>query len=137
MTRATLALRTEADRDRAIRMIDDAVPGTIVSFAENKRNGAQNARLWASLSDVAAQVKWHGLTLTEDDYKLLFLDALKREKRIVPNLDNNGLVSLDRSSSKLTVSEFSDLLHIIYAFGANHGVIFHDPEGLAAEAMAR
>jgi hypothetical protein len=35
-------------------------------------------------------------------------------------------VSLGRSSSDLSKEEMSDLLTIIEAFGANHGVVFHD-----------
>jgi hypothetical protein len=67
-----------------------------------KRSLPQNDRMWAMLTDLAAQVKWHGLRLTADDWKLIFLDALKREVRMVPNLDGNGFVSLGRSSSDLS-----------------------------------
>jgi hypothetical protein len=82
--------------------------------------------MWAMLTDLAAQVKWHGLRLAPDDWKLIFLDALKREVRMVPNLDGNGFVSLGRSSSDLSKAEMTDLIDLISAFGANHGVVFHD-----------
>jgi hypothetical protein len=62
-----------------------------------------------------------------DDWKLLFLDALKREVRMVPNLDGNGFVSLGRSSSDLSKGEFGDLLDLVYSFGAREGVVFSDP----------
>jgi len=88
--------------------------------------------MWAALSDVATQLPYHGIKLTADDWKLLFLDALKREVRMVPNLDGNGFVSLGRSSSDLSKAEMSDLLEIIAAFGANHGVVFHDEQEKAA-----
>jgi hypothetical protein len=104
--------------------------GTRVEFKETKRSIPQNDRLWAMLTDIAAQVKWHGLRLAADDWKLLFLDALKREVRMVPNLDGNGFVSLGRSSSDLSKAEMTDLIDLIHAFGANHGVVFHD--GVAA-----
>ena len=66
--------------------------------------------------------------------RTLYLDALKREVRMVPNLDNNGFVSLGRSSSDLSKNEMSDLLSLIYEFGARHGVVFNDQqsEGQAA-----
>jgi len=82
------------------------------------------------LSDISAQLPWHGVKLSPDDWKLLFLDALKREVRTAINLDGNGFVNLGRSSSDLTVSEMSDLMTIIEQFGANHGVIFHDQHSL-------
>ena len=76
----------------------------------------------------ATQVKWHGISLTPDDWKLVFLDALKRESRFVPNIDGNGFVNLGRSSSDLSKEEMTDLIELIFAFGAQHGVTFHEPE---------
>jgi hypothetical protein len=84
------------------------------------------------LTDLAKQVKWHGLTLTPDDWKLIFLDALKREVRMVPNLDNNGFVNLGRSSSDLSKSEMGDLMELIEMFGAKHDVRFGGKEEAAA-----
>jgi hypothetical protein len=82
--------------------------------------------MWAMLTDVSEQVPWHGMRLRPDDWKLLFLDALKRELRVVPNLDGNGFVNLGRSSSDLTKGEMSGLIELIFEFGARHGVEFHD-----------
>lgn len=84
------------------------------------------------LSEVAQQVPWHGIKLSADDWRLLFLDSLKREVRMVPNIDGNGFVSLGRSSSDLSKEEMSDLLELIAAFGAQHGVTFHDEAEHAA-----
>jgi hypothetical protein len=91
--------------------------------------------MWAMLTDVAQQVDYHGLKLTTDDWKLLFLDALKREVRMVPNLDGNGLVSLGRSSSDLSKREMTDLIELIFAWGAQHGVTFKDDEGSAPTSV--
>lgn len=88
------------------------------------------------LTDVAAQVKWHGLKLTPDDWKLIFMDALKREVRMVPNLDGNGFVSLGRSSSDLSKSEMSDLMELIHEFGARNDVKFSDPATLSKQTEA-
>jgi hypothetical protein len=88
--------------------------------------------MWAFLSEIAAQVKWHGVKLSADDWKLIFLDSLKRELRIVPNLDGTGFVNLGRSSSDLSKEEMADLLSLIEAWGANHNVRFNDPKEAAA-----
>jgi hypothetical protein len=130
MSRAYINIRAEGDRSRAVRWIHQAPTGTRVEFKAPKRSIPQNERMWAMLTDVASQVKWHGLRLSADDWKLIFLDALKRELRMVPNLDGNGFVSLGRSSSDLSKQEMTDLIDLIAAFGANHGVVFHD--GVAA-----
>ena len=80
------------------------------------------------LTDIASQLKWHGQKLTTDDWKLVFLDALKREVRAVPAISGVGWVQLGRSSSDLSKAEMSDLMELIAAFGAEHGVVFHDRE---------
>ena len=88
--------------------------------------------MWAFLTEIAAQVKWHGMKLSAADYKLIFLDALHREVRAVPNLDGTGFVNLGRSSSDLSKEEMADLLALIEAWGAKHNVKFNDPAGAAA-----
>lgn len=126
MSRAQITLCSRSEREKAAKWAMQAPTGTRVTFKESKRSSDQNSKLWASLTDVATQVLWHGDRLTPDDWKILFLDALNREMRNVPSLDGNGFVSLGRSSSNLSKSEFSDLLELIMAFGAEHGVVFHD-----------
>jgi hypothetical protein len=132
MSRALLTLFGQADRARAIQWITKAPAGTRIEFKATKRTIPQNDRMWAMLTDIATQVRWHDQKLSPDDFKLIFLDALKRELRIVPNIDGNGFVNLGRSSSDLSKAEMSDLIEIIMAFGAQHGVVFHDQEGAAA-----
>ena len=128
MTRATLILSAKSDREKAALWIWQAPAGTRVEFKKPKRTIPQNDRMWAMLTDVASQVRWHGLKLTPDDWKLIFLDALKRETRMAPNIDGTGFVNLGRSSSDLSKEEMTDLIELIAAFGANHGVKFNGPE---------
>lgn len=132
MSRAQLTLCSRADRERAVRLIGQVPTGTRVTFRESKRSADQNAKMWAMLTEVAAQVEWHGQRLTPDSWKLIFLDALTREQRLVPNIDGNGFVDIGRSSSALSKQEFSDLIELIHMFGANHGVTFRDPAEAAA-----
>lgn len=126
MSRALLVLHSDAIRERAIHWVTKAPAETRLEFKAPKRSLPQNDRMWAMLTEVAAQLPWHGIKLSADDWKLLFLDSLKRELRMVPNLDGNGFVNLGRSSSDLSKAEMTDLIEIIAAFGANHGVVFHD-----------
>jgi hypothetical protein len=128
MTRAQLTLSRPEDRQRATNWIEKAPAGTRIIFKDGKRTQAQNDRMWAALTDIASQLQWHGVKLSTEDWKLLFMDSLNQEMRLVPNLNNNGFVNLGRSSSNLSKAEFSQLIELIHAFGANHNVVFHDPE---------
>lgn len=125
MSQAQFTLSSRYDRERATKWIAQAKPGTRVIFKDAKRSVAQNDKLWAMLTEVATQVEWHGKRLTPDNWKLLFLDALKCETTTVPSIYGDGDVSL-RSSSNLSKAEFSDLIELIHAFGANHDVTFRD-----------
>ena len=135
MSRALLVIsgnETEQQeiRDRAVRWAANVPPGTRIEFKSPKRTLPQNDRMWAMLTDIAKQLPWHGQKLSPDDWKLVFLDTLKREIRIVPNLDGNGFVNLGRSSSDLGISEMADLISLISAFGDNHGVKWTEPKAL-------
>jgi hypothetical protein len=132
MGRAAIILYGNSTRRQAAEWVAKAPPGTRVEFKASKRSLPQNARMWAMLTDIATQIPYHGLKLSADDWKLLFLDGLKREVRMVPNLDDNGFVSLGRSSSDLSKDEMSDLIELIAAWGAQHGVVFGDAETEAA-----
>jgi len=126
MGRALVVIRGQADRNLISAWAVKAPTGTRVEFKNSKRTVDQNSRMWAMLTDVACQVPWHGQWLRSDDWKLIFLDALKRELRVVPALDGRGMVNLGRSSSDLTKAEMSGLMELIAAFGAERGVVFGD-----------
>lgn len=128
MSRAVITLNGKDDGERAVRWISQAPAGTRLEFKAPRRTLPQNDRLWAMLTDVATQLPWHGIKLAPDDWKLIFLDSLKRELRLVPNIDGTGFVNLGRSSSDLSKSEMSDLFELISAFGVQHGVVFHHQE---------
>jgi hypothetical protein len=128
MSRAAIILNSRAERERVANWAARLPSGTRVEFKEAKRSLPQNDRMWAMLTEVAIQVPWHGAKLRPDDWKLLFLEALKREVRAVPNLDGSGLVNLGQSSSDLSKGEMGDLIELIYAFGAEHGVQFREIE---------
>ncbi len=121
MTRQVFILANEAVRQKALRCVDGAPAGYVVEIREQTRTQEQNNLMWTLLTAIAEQKTHHGLHLTENDWKLMFMDALHREVRIVPNLEGNGMVALS-SSRQLTKSEMSDLIEIIHAWCANNGV---------------
>jgi hypothetical protein len=128
MTRQLFVRYNDTMRAKAAAVIANAPKETRVEVKLPKRTLRQNALLWACLTDLSEQVMWHGIKLSADDWKLIMLDGLKTELRLVPNINGTGFVNLGRSSSDLTVAEMADLITLIHAFGANHGVVFHDQE---------
>ena len=124
MSRALLTLITIADRDRACRWVRQAPIGSTVEFKAPRRSLEQNARMWALLTDVATQVDWYGQKLTSEDWKTIFTASL-RKARVVPGLDG-GFVPLGMRTSDMTKAELGDLMTLIEAFGAEHGVVFGD-----------
>lgn len=126
MSRYFVTLNSSADRARAMRILTAAPAGARVEIKAVKRSLPQNDRMWAMLTDIAQQLPWHGVRLRPDDWKILFLDSLKRETQAVPNLDGTGFVNIGRSSSDLSKGEMSDLIDLMLEFGVRHGVVFHD-----------
>lgn len=109
-----------------------APDGWVMELRDRTRTSDQNSKLWPMLSDVSVQVEWHGVRLSPEDWKLIFMDALNQEMRLVPNVAGTGFINLGRSSSRLSRQEFSDLIEVIYAFGAERGVEWSEPEQVAA-----
>ena len=92
---------------------------------ERKRSLDQNKRLWCVLRDVSEQVEWYGRYLPDHAWKDIFTAALERQD-IVPGIDG-GFVIVGGRTSKMDRKKFADLLTIIDAFGAEHGVRWSDP----------
>lgn len=140
MTRRIFTLVNDRLVDRAIQCIREAYvykPGSRVEVKGPKRSNDANAAMWAMLGDVSEQVAWQaqgGLRkLDTEAWKLVFLDALRREHRdqmtLVPNIDHTGFVDISgKHSSDLAGDEMHDLLTIISAFGDQHGVTWSEPE---------
>jgi hypothetical protein len=126
MSRALLVLANDTIRQKAAHWCQKLPKDTRVEFKAPKRTLDQNAKMWAMLTEISQQLSWHGIKLSPDDWKLVMLDGLKREMRLVPNIDGTGFVNLGRSSSDLSKQEFIDLIELITAFGAQHGVMFSD-----------
>ena len=89
-----------------------------------KRSTPQNRKLWVMLGEIAAQVDWHGQRLDAEDWKHILTASLKKQ-RAVPGIDG-GFVVLGTKTSRMSKAEMSDLIELMHAFGAEHGVRFAD-----------
>ena len=127
MSRALLVLHDDRSRERAIGWIRKAPKETRVTFQGPRRTLPQNDRMWAMLTDISTQAEHHGRKYAPQDWKVIFLSALGRETRFVPNLDGTGLIPIGQSSSDLSIAEMCDLTELMFSWGAEHGIVFHEP----------
>lgn len=126
-TRATITINGPDDRQKIATWARNVDPGTVVTFRKKSRSTEQNAKLHAMLGEVSSQVEWYGQKLDLDDWKDMFTASL-RHARVVPGIDKGTFVPLGMHTSTLTIEEMSNLIELIYAFGAEHGVVFKDPK---------
>lgn len=128
MGRALLVLYNDDIRAKATKWIAGAPKDTRITFQGPKRTLPQNARMWAMLTDVAEQAERFGRKYTTDEWKAIFLSALGQEMKFVPSLDGKTFIPIGHSSSNLSVQEMTDMIELMFSFGAQHGVIFHEPD---------
>ena len=126
MSKALLVLANDSFRAKAKRWIDGVPVNTRITFQEPKRSLEQNAKLWAMLTEVSGHVVWYGQKLSADDWKDVFTASL-RKARVVPGLDAGSFVPLGMRTSDMSKQELGELLELIAAFGAQHGVVFQEP----------
>lgn len=125
LTAATLRAGLVA-LERAVRsaVADAGAVQVLVGSGANaprRRNGAQNDRLNAMCGDVAKQVVWHGQRLSRDDWRHMFVASFRKGQKVVPGIDG-GFVVLGASSRQLTEAECSEVIELLFAFGAEHNV---------------
>lgn len=126
----TVILSGQVRRDQAKRLIDQAPMGSVVTISRPSRTIPQNARLHAMCTDVARQVEWHGAKRDVEAWKDIFTAALRSATHgldVVPGI-NGGFVLLGMHTSRMNRQEIGDLMDLIGAFGAEHGVEFSEPD---------
>lgn len=127
MSRAIVQVKTQADRNLIVRWAQNVEPGTTVEFRAPRRSLDQNALMWSLLGQISKQVEWYGQKLSSEDWKDVLTASLRRT-RVVPGIDAGTFVPLGMRTSQMTKEEISDLLELIYAFGAERGVKFRELE---------
>lgn len=126
----TVILRGNSQRDLAKRMIDVAPLGAVVTIREATRTNDQNAKMHAMLSDIS-RAKPEGRRHTPEVWKSLVMHACGHAVQFEIGLNGQPFPTGFRSS-RLTVAQMSDLIEWIYQYGAEHGVVWTEPERAAA-----
>lgn len=108
----------------------------VVELKEATRSTEANARLHATIADVAKQMDWAGQKRDLEVWKRLLTAAWLRARgesiEILPALDGHGIDVVFRRTSSLTGRECSELCEFIYAWGSERGVRFSCPEEVTA-----
>lgn len=114
-------------RQRAAQAVMHAPEGFRVEIRERTRSLDQNALMWELLTIISTSIKWpingKSETLTPEEWKDILSASLNQENRIAQGI-RGGFVMLGKRTSKMTVREMTDLIELIYAFGAEHGITF-------------
>lgn len=126
-TREAVVINTPADREKVVRWARGVSDGTIVEFRKSTRSHEQNAKMHAMLGEVSDQVVWYGQKLKVEDWKNMFTASL-RKASVVPGIDPGTVVPLGIHTSTMTIDEMSNMIELIYAFGAENNVTFKEPK---------
>ncbi len=126
-TREAVVLNSPEDREKVVRWARGVSDGTIVEFRKSTRSHEQNAKMHAMLGEVSDQVVWYGQKLKVEDWKNMFTASL-RKASVVPGIDPGTVVPLGIHTSSMTIDEMSNMIELIYAFGAQNDVTFKEPK---------
>ena len=123
--RVSFLLKSPTDRAKAVRLVQGVSPGSRFEVKAPRRSNDQNAKLWAMLTDVSNQVEWYGRKLSPTDWKCVFTSGL-RKALVVPDMEGTGFVMLGLHTSDMTKAEMTDLIELMFKFGAEHSVVWTD-----------
>ncbi len=122
----TIHTLTASNRKFVAEAVKGAPDGFMVVISEPTRTLDQNRLLWPLLTEVSRQVEWYGMRLTAEEWKDMFTASLKKQ-RVVPGIDG-GFVVCGTSTKQMGKKAFSDLIELIFAFGAEREVRFQAPK---------
>jgi hypothetical protein len=116
----TVILRGQPQRNLAKQFIDKAPENSFVKISPLTRSNEQNNKMWALIEDVMNAMP-EGRQHTKEVWKAIFMNALGHETAFAMGI-NNEIFPIGFKSSQLSVRQMSDLIEVIYAYGAKHNV---------------
>ena len=107
-----------------------------VEVREPKRTLPENALLHALIAELARKVEWAGARRDAEVWKRLLVAAWCRVNgqgvEVLPALDGHGVDIVPARTSRLSKRDCADLIEFVHAWGADQGVRWDAPEGMAA-----
>jgi len=126
----TVILASKREREIAKMLIDRAPWNAVLTIREAKRTTEQNDKMWSMISDIS-RAKPDGRMHTPEVWKALFMHACGHAVQFEHGLDGQPF-PVGFRSSRLNKQQMSDLIESIYAYGAEKGVVWTEPEQVAA-----
>lgn len=130
---ATFILRTERDRQFALKYVQTSPFGLQVKVGKPNRTEKQNRHLHALLGDIAAQLPWpqdtgeiHDIEWWKRATTLQWLIDAKSQPDLIGSLDGLQFAMLLPHTSDLTTAQLALYIEWLYAFGAQSGVTFKE-----------
>lgn len=127
MSKQVFQLSHDTARRNAAHAVMTAAEGYRVTIQPRTRSLDQNSLLWSLLGELSKQLQWpvdgQLVRLQPEEWKHVLSAGLKRHQRVAMGIDG-GFVVLGQSTSKMTVAEMTELIELIYAFGAQRDVTF-------------
>lgn len=93
---------------------------------KDRRTVDQNSKLHALLTEISNQTQWAGEWMDAEDWKRLFVAHLHGQK-VVPGLEG-GFVVINRRTSKMTISQCSELIEWVIAWATMKGLKIREDE---------
>jgi hypothetical protein len=122
MNKRTFVLAHDQARKNAAQFVMQAPEGYYVTVSEPTRTLEQNALMWPLLTCLSKQILWYGVRMSDEDWKDM-LTASLRKQRSAPGIDG-GFVVFGERTKTYSKAQFSELIELIYCFGAQHGADF-------------
>jgi hypothetical protein len=116
----TVILRGQPQRNLAKQFIDKAPENSVVKISPLTRSSEQNNKMWALIEDVMNAMP-EGRQHTKEVWKAIFMNALGHETAFALGI-NNEIFPIGFKSSQLSVRQMSDLIEVIYSYGAKHNI---------------
>lgn len=125
----TFVMAHDLARRNAIKEVQTAPDGYVVTIGEPTRNLEQNAAQWPILEEFSLQLEWpvngRMVKMDAEEWKDVLTAAFRKETaRLAMGIDG-GVVMLGARTSKFTKREFSDWLEFLHAVAADRGVNVH------------
>ena len=117
----TVILIDAARRALAKSLIDRAPDRSEVVIGPPLRTNDQNAKMRAMISDIS-RAKCEGRMWIPETWKCGLMALAGHQSRFENGLDGTGPFPSGFHSSRLTKEQMSDLIEVMYDYGARHGV---------------
>lgn len=120
MVKPLILIDSEQERERAIRWIFNAEPGSRVILEQPQRSSEGNARMWALLTRISEEVEWFGAHYSPGQWKDYFMHEFAGV--VWMPTDVGGYVPVGRSTGELKAEERRDFIALLEDFLARRGM---------------